>query len=269
MRRLLCLALVVLTVRSAAAGDYRFTREVAYRPDSTDAYVSRMCRLDVAAPEGAHDAPVVVWFHGGGLTGGRRAVPEALCTEGLVVVGVGYRLSPEVATERIVDDAAAAVAWVFDHIDSLGGSPRRIYLAGHSAGGYLVTRVALDRTCLARYGRSADSLAGVISYSGQTITHFETRRGRGMTPLQPLVDVTAPLYHVRGDAPPMLLLTGDRERELYGRYEENAYFWRMLRLTGHGDVTLYELGGYGHDMTAPGHPLAVRFVVEHERRRAR
>ena len=33
--------------------------------------------------------------------------------------------------------------------------------------------------------------------------------------------------------------------------------------------TLYELDGYGHDMTAPGHPLAVRFVVEHERRRAR
>lgn len=36
------------------------------------------------------------------------------------------------------------------------------------------------------------------------------------------------------------------ELELYGRYEEQAYFWRMMKLTGHIDVTLYEMQGYDH-----------------------
>lgn len=37
------------------------------------------------------------------------------------------------------------------------------------------------------------------------------------------------------------LVTGGRERELLGRYEENAYF--MLTVAGHREVTLYELQG--------------------------
>ena len=60
------------------------------------------------------------------------------------------------------------------------------------------------------------------SFSGQVITHFETRRAQGIQPLQPTIDSTAPLFHVRRDCPPMLILSGDREKELYGRYEETA-----------------------------------------------
>ena len=76
-----------------------------------------MCRVDIASPEGAKDAPVIVWFHGGGLTGGRRDIPQAILKDGCVVVGVGYRLSPKVRVTDIVDDAAAAVAWVFNNIE--------------------------------------------------------------------------------------------------------------------------------------------------------
>ena len=54
--------------------------------------------------------------------------------------------------------------------------------------------------------------------------------GRGA--LQPLVDEYAPLYWVRNLVPPMVLITGDRNMELFGRYEENAYLWRMLKLCG-------------------------------------
>ena len=51
---------------------------------------------------------------------------------------------------------------------------------------------------------------------------------------------------------------------MLGRYEENAYFRRMLLLAGHKDVTLYEFDGYGHDMCGPGYPLLLRFVRERE-----
>ena len=85
-------------------------------------------------------------------------------------------------------------------------------------------------------------------------------RSRGINPVQPIVDSLAPLYHVRGDAAPILILSGDREMEMLGRYEENAYFWRMLRLAGDEDATIYELDGYGHNMCEPGYPLLLEFV---------
>ena len=165
---------------------------------------------------------------------------------------------------EIVDDAAAAVAWVFDNIGKYGGDTASIYIAGHSAGGYLVDMVGLDKKQLARYGKDADKLAGIIPFSGQVITHFETRNQRGLKPLQPTIDETAPLYHVRPDCAPILILSGDREKELYGRYEESAYFYRLFKLLGHPDVTLYELGGFDHgSMCAAGFPLAVRFIRDH------
>ena len=74
------------------------------------------------------------------------------------------------------------------------------------------------------------------------------------------MDQYAPLYHVRPDAPPLLLITGDRELELLGRYEENAYLMRMMKVAGHKDTRLYELDGYGHGMTEPAFPLLLKEV---------
>ena len=57
---------------------------------------------------------------------------------------------------------------------------------------------------------------------------------------------------------------GDREKELLGRYEENAYFWRMMKVAGHPDVSLTELKTFGHgDMAEPGLPLVVDFIKTH------
>lgn len=246
------------------AQEYKFSGDIVYR--SEDDYATKMCRIDIATPEGATSAPVIVWFHGGGLTGGHREIPQALLRGECVVVGVGYRFSPNVRVTDIVDDAAAAVAWVFANIEQYGGSAEKIYLSGHSAGGYLVSMVGLERARLERYGIDANALKGVIPFSGQAITHFEERRSRGVANTQPIVDSLSPLYHVRGDAAPFLILSGDREREMLGRYEENAYMWRVFQLVGHKDATLYELDGYGHNMCEPGYPLLLRFVREHEKR---
>ena len=103
----------------------------------------------------AKDAPVVVWFHGGGLTGGKREIPEALLKEGLIVVGVEYRLSPKVTIPEIIDDATLAVSWTFDHISQYGGSTQKIYLSGHSAGGYLIDLVGLNKSLLKKYGNKS------------------------------------------------------------------------------------------------------------------
>lgn len=264
MKRFFILSVLLLMATAISAQEYKFSRDIIY--NSVDEYASQMCRLDIAAPEGAKAAPVIVWFHGGGLTGGKKQIPQAIMRDGCVVVGVGYRLSPKVRVTDIVDDAAAAVAWVFANIEKWGGSKESIYIAGHSAGGYLVTMVGLEKARLERYGVDANALKGIIPFSGQAITHFEERRSRGIANTQPVVDELSPMYHVRGDAAPILILSGDREREMLGRYEENALMWRLLQLVKNPDATLYELDGYGHSMCEPAYPLLMRFVREHEKK---
>ncbi len=266
MKRVILTLLSLFAAMSLFADEYRYERDIQYRDQTGDDYTRKMCRLDIAYTPEAKSAPVIVWFHGGGLSAGSKAVPQELMQHSMVVVGVGYRLLPNVTTDQAIDDAAAAVSWVFDNIGRYGGSPSKIYIAGHSAGGYLVDMVGLDPSRLARYGKDADALAGIIPFSGQVITHFATRAKMGLSPLQPLIDPSAPLYHVRKDCAPMLILTGDRELELYGRYEETAYFWRLMKLAGHPNVTLYEIDGYNHgDMPEGGYPLAVKFIQEREK----
>lgn len=265
MKRFVILCVAICCAFVASAADYKFHRDICYR--DVDEYSSQMCRLDVATMEGAKDKPVMVWFHGGGLTSGRKEIPQQLLDGSCVVVGVGYRFSPKVSVSQIIDDAACAVAWVYANIERFGGSAERIYLSGHSAGGYLVSMLGLDASRLKRYGYDANTLKGVIPFSGQAITHFEERRSRGIANTRPVVDSLSPLYHIRKDAAPFLMITGDRELEMLGRYEENAYMWRVFQLVKHPDATLYELDGYGHGMCEPAYPLLKNFVRQHEKKR--
>ena len=264
MKRFLLLLLFVANAHLGTAQvsqQYTIDKDICYRSD--DDYSSKMCLMDIAYRKGQTDQPVIVLFHGGSLRGGKRSTPSRLYRDGAVIVGVDYRLTPQVRVTEIIDDAACAIAWVMDNIEKWGGDPKKIFASGLSAGGYLVTMVGLDKSRLAKYGKDANELAGIISFSGQTITHTMERRSRGMSSRRPLVDSLAPLYHIRKDAAPILLMTGDRELESAGRYEENAYFWRMLRVVGHQDVTLYEFDGYGHNMQEPGYPMLLKFIKEH------
>lgn len=236
---------------------------ILYRHDDPqlDDYARERCRLDIYVPEGKQDFPTVVWFHGGGLTGGNKSIPARLKGQGIAVVGVNYRLSPKVKVEDCIRDAAAATAWVFRNIKDYGGRPEAIFVSGHSAGGYLTSMIGFDKRWLEEEGIDADDIAGLIPFSGHTITHFTARKEVGVGEKQALVNDLAPLYHARGDAPPTLLISGDRELEMLGRYEENAYFWRMLKVNGHPDAVLLELDGYNHgQMADPAFPLLVRFV---------
>jgi acetyl esterase/lipase len=241
---------------------YTWFRDVGYLSAGmeADAYRTERCKLDVYRPDGMKGFATVVWFHGGGLTGGEKHVPEGLKGQGLAVVAVNYRLYPKAKCPAYVEDAAAAVVWVLKHIEEYGGDAKQVYVSGHSAGGYLTSMVGLDTRWMKAYGSSPDALAGLIPLSGHTITHFTVREERGIPGTQAVVDDMAPLFHCRADAPPLLLITGDRELEMLGRYEENAYFYRMLKVNGHTNVVLHELQGYGHGMVEPALPVAVRWI---------
>ncbi len=274
MLRLLVALITVIFVGGRAPADetksqearYRLEKDISYLPEGKEAtaYQLERCRLDVYCPDDKPGFATVVWFHGGGLTGGNRSVPAGLQEQGLAVVAANYRLYPEVSCPAYLEDAAAAVAWTFRNIASYGGRADKIFVSGHSAGGYLTSMLGLDKRWLAACDVDADRIAGLIPLSGHTITHMTVREERGIPKTQPLVDEFAPLYHVRPDAPPILLITGDRELEMLGRYEENAYFMRMLKVAGHKDVTLYELQGYGHGMVEPAIAPLLRWIHDKE-----
>lgn len=256
MKRLLLTLFSLLTLMTITAQSQYSTQFDIFYSSKTDDYSKERLKLDIHHHAEGKDMPVIVWFHGGGLTGGNKFIPGELMDHGYVVVAPNYRLIPNVDVEQCIDDAAEAVAWTFKNIERYGGDPKRIFVSGHSAGGYLTSMIGLEKKWLDKYGVDADSIAALIPYSGQVITHFSDRKSKGIGELTPYVDNHAPLFHVRKDCPPYIIITGDAEQELYGRYEENLYMWRMMKLAGHPDVRIYKLDGYNHgDMASPAHHI--------------
>ena len=263
-RPLIRLLALLLSLAPAinAAETYRLDHDVPYyaAADIKDEYQRERCVLDIYYPTNTPNFPTVVWFHGGGMQGGQKHIAERLKNQGIAIIAVNYRLSPKVNAPVYLEDSAAAVAWAFKNIADLGGDSTKIFVSGSSAGGYLTSMIGLDKSWLAAHDIDADDIAGLIPLAGQTLTHFTIRTERGLPRERPVIDALAPLHHVRGNTPPILLVTGDRELEMLGRYEENAYFYRMLKLAGHPDVRLMELDGYGHAPQEPFYPLLLNEI---------
>jgi acetyl esterase/lipase len=260
---LFCLIPFIAPAQSAIVKEtYKTEINIPYRSgNKLDEYMKERCKLDIYLPEQTSNFTTIVWFHGGGLTEGGKFIPERLKNQHLAIVAVNYRLSPKVKSPAFIDDAAAAVAWVFNNISKYGGDPKKIIVSGHSAGGYLTAMIGLDKQYLAAYGIDANSIYKLVPFSGQMITHFVIRKERGIPDTQPVIDQYAPLFQVRADAPPLYLITGDRELEMLGRYEENAYMCRMMKLAGHKHTTLYELDGFDHGgMAEPAFDLLLKII---------
>ncbi|MCS3529833.1 alpha/beta hydrolase [Chryseobacterium sp. JUb7] len=268
LRILTCLTLTLFSL-NVFSQNYNTVNNIHYYDEKTnrsDVYINERCVLDLYVPKDVKNFPTVIWFHGGGLTGGQKEIPEALKNKGIAVIGVNYRLSPKVNAPKYIEDAAAATAWAFKNIKKYGGSEDLIFISGHSAGGYLAAMVGLNKSYLNIYGIDADKLAGIIPFSGQMISHFTARKEKGIDELDARIDDFAPLHFIRADAPPLLLIAGDREKELFGRYEENAYMARMMKLKGHKQTTLYELDGFDHGgMAQPAFPLLLNEIKRVEK----
>ncbi|MBN2308390.1 MAG: alpha/beta hydrolase [Candidatus Hydrogenedentes bacterium] len=136
--------------------------EYADRPGADGPLTS----LDVYSPRNAEGAPVVIYVHGGSWrTGDKRRVrfkPTAFAAEGYVFVSINYRLSPAVQHPAHVEDVAAAIVWIHEHVAEFGGDPDALFLLGHSAGAHLVALVATDERYLAGEGASLDVVKGVV-----------------------------------------------------------------------------------------------------------
>jgi len=175
------LALLLSLVLATAAPALEPQRNISYVPNGHARQV-----LDVYSPPGAKDLPVVFWIHGGGWqTGDKTSVqlkPQWFTARGFVFVAANYRLLPEVSMEDLTRDVAKALGWVRLHIAAHGGDPRRILVAGHSAGAQLAALLCTDERYLAAEGITFTALLGCVPVDGDTydipaiIETAETRR---------------------------------------------------------------------------------------------
>ncbi|AIS18368.1 esterase [Pseudomonas rhizosphaerae] len=146
------------------SSDYQPTQGVAYGLDPRQ-------KLDVYRPTRPLPAtPVVVFFYGGtwnsGERGDYRFVAQSLAARGMLVVVADYRLYPQVRYPSFLEDGAQAVAWTYRNIGQYGGDARRLFLMGHSSGGYNAAMLALDPQWLRKAGVPADALRGWVGLAG-------------------------------------------------------------------------------------------------------
>ncbi|MEM1056830.1 MAG: alpha/beta hydrolase [Bacteroidota bacterium] len=121
--------------------------------------------------------PTVVFVHGGGWTSGDRDltfggedlygnIGRFFASRGIGAATVSYRLQPAATWQEQVHDVARAVEAVRQRITVEGGNPEALVLMGHSAGGHLASRVAVDEAAQERVGLPEASICGVMPISG-------------------------------------------------------------------------------------------------------
>ena len=117
-----------LGIASAGAGETAVRRDIPYLSDvalaSASAYQKERCRLDMYVPKGETGFPTVVWFHGGGLVGGKKHFIRV--DEKIAQVAANYRFLQKdgsVTGDDCIDDAAAAVVWTLKNVAAFGGEP--------------------------------------------------------------------------------------------------------------------------------------------------
>ncbi|MEM9080747.1 MAG: alpha/beta hydrolase [Verrucomicrobiota bacterium] len=239
-------------------------------------YEQSRCQLDLYLPPNKTNFPTLLWFHGGGLQNGSKdnenvaPLGPSLAKEGLAVVIPNYRLSPQAKYPAYLEDAAAALAWTFANIEQHGGDPKRIYLGGHSAGGYLTLMLGMDPRWLNKHNLTRDQIAGLIPVAPQTMTHLTIREERLGTksPFTIFADQDAPVQHAnRKGLPPLLILWADND--MPARAEECAYLVALLKGAKNTSVTALEIPNRDHGTVAhyianpndPARQAILRFIT--------
>jgi acetyl esterase/lipase len=237
-------------------------------------------KLDVWVPSRrtATPLPVIVFFYGGGWVRGERAeygfAGRAFAARGFVTIVADYRLVPEVRFPAFLHDGALAVRWARDHAAQYGGDPRRISLAGHSAGAYEGAMLALDPQYLRDAGVDPGIVRSAVLLATPTDFYpWTEQRGRDALGHWPNPRETQPINFARADAPPMLLMHGTADTVV--RPYNSQHLARKLTALG-ATVVLKLYPGKSHiDLikslsptfrkSTPALADSVAFLVEHSR----
>jgi len=209
-------------------------------------------RLDLYLPPGevAADAPLLVFFHGGGWRSGAkedyRFLGTAFAARGFLVAIPNYRLVPEVRWPAFAEDGAAAVAALPRLLAGQGlGASRPLVLAGHSAGAHTAAMLALDPRWLGAHGLSpCRDVAALLGLAGPYAI-FPTGARMVVAAFGPAPQPAevSPLAQVSAAAPPAVLIAGASDTLVSPRNSEALA--EALARAGR-PAALHLLPGVGH-----------------------
>jgi alpha-L-fucosidase 2 len=235
MKRYLTLALLVAIGASARA---------ALTPDIEYANVGgESLRLDAFVPDGPGPFAAVILVHGGGWTSGDKTrgttpMEGPLGKAGFAWFSINYRLAPKHPYPACIDDVETAIRWVKAHAALYRVDPRRIAIAGESAGGHLVALAAVRADPTTRvaavvvfYGR-VDMLADARIRNGRLTGNLAQLFGTPATTAstQDLLRSASSLYQVRPGLPPFLLVHGTHDTQV--PYQESIKMRDRLEAAG-------------------------------------
>jgi len=209
---------------SVVEGTYRVVPNITYQVAS-----NWEAKLDVYQATSSAPAPVVLYIHGGGWTGGSkegsvlRAMPYL--EMGFSVVNVEYRLARVALAPAAVEDCLCALRWVIRNAKQYNFDTTRIVVTGHSAGGHLAlttgmipASAGLDRQCP---GSEELKVAAVVNWYGITdvvdlldgpnMKTYAVTWLSSLTNREEIARRVSPLTYVRKDLPPIITVHGDAD----------------------------------------------------------
>jgi acetyl esterase/lipase len=225
--------------KTVRLGGVKASRNVAYGEHPRQV-------LDIYTPQATNGPhPVIVFFYGGswqrGVRGDYGFVAARLAACGYTVVVPDYRIYPETRYPGFLEDCTAAVDWVTRGIDAYGGDGGVVFLLGHSAGAYNAVMVALGAGAI----DARAPVAGVIGLAGPY--DFLPLKDPVIKAIfaSPDLTETQPITHAHGDAPPMFLASGARDRVVLPR-NTTALAARLRQTGGVVETRIYpKLGHIG------------------------
>ena len=203
-------------------------------------------RLDLYLPPKAEGLkPVVVWIHGGGWEAGNKSdcPAKAMVARGYVVASVDYRLSQHAVFPAQIEDCKASIRWLRAHAAEYQIDPGRIGVWGASAGGHLVALLGTTGNVrdfdVGENLNQSSCVQCVIDWFGPTdFLHYGdpsaarlddkkspvTRLLGGTVVEKPqLAKQSSPIYYVKPDAAPFLIMQGDNDSLVPMQQSESLY----------------------------------------------
>jgi acetyl esterase/lipase len=242
---LLVIMLSLMSVSASLAQSYRFEKNVDYlgegRKEKADLY------LPAEIPKGKR-VPAVVIVHGGGWSGGvkdaarERNIGTNLALNGYVAMSIDYVLADSKGTNvtwpQNLYDCKTAVRWLRKNAERLQIDPDKIGAIGGSAGGHLVSMLALTEPKdgldpKGPYGEFSCRIQCVVDLYGpinlterQEIGMF--RKTRAEAP--ELYKQASPHIYADKNDPPVLILHGTADKTVH--YHQSEFFAEELKKAG-------------------------------------
>lgn len=241
------------------------TQPIAYKdiPYISGAALDQQ-ELDIYVPEATNpqsNLPVHMYVHGGAWNKGDKKTTTAekaktYTDQGIILIAINYRLSPDYKHPSHIKDCATAIKWVTNNITKYGGNPKNIVLSGHSAGAHLVALLGTHPQYLKETGLALNMFKSIIPVDTATfdLTHKQKGKLARMiqrmrdkafgTQLETLIDAS-PLLQAknRSSLSPFLIFTAAERSDAV---KQSKLFENALKDSNNRAKAIVIYNGYSH-----------------------